>query len=275
MKHLSDTTLAALVDDQRSHPHLDTCPSCHARADALRHLARNFLADPASAPTTTADPATVHAIMSRIHHTSTASRPTRRTLTWVFAAAAVAVAVVATLALSGRDDAPTETYASRGSATENNPDGHALVTPFLHPHPSAPRATLTPGMTVDRGFALSFRAIAPASPIYLLIAGCDARGDLHWALPVWRDPASDPHGLRLSPDVPLVDLPDALLPDAPPGPFDVLVITSREPIGVQSVERALAPSPSRPTTRCDPHALREIGPETLDIRVVTTPFVVR
>jgi len=259
MNHLPDTTLAALVDDQRSHPHLDTCPSCHARADALRHLTRNFVAAPAN----DTDPAAVHAVMNRVDQLS---RPSRRPLAWVFAAAAAVAVAVIVVALTGRDDAPRDTFASRGTA---HPNGHVLVTPFLHPEPSAPRSPLTPGMTVDRDFALSFRAIAPTSATWLMIAGCDARGDLHWALPVWSDANTNPHGLRLSPDVPLVDLPDALLPDAPPGPFDILVITSSDPVGVQAVEGAVA------KTRCDPDSIRNALPNTANVDVVTTRFVVR
>lgn len=251
MTHLDDTALAALVDDHTTHPHLESCETCRSRHAQLSALARSFQATPAT------DPAAVHLVMNRVN------RRLRNYTPWLLGTlAAAAIALIATLALRDSAAPQESTFASRGTA-------HTAprVTTFVHEPPQAPRVPATPDSAIGRDFALSFRVLAPSDqrPRYLLIAACDAAATLHWAVPVWDDPKADPHGLRLDPHLPLLDLPTQLHPDAAPGPLTILAITSETPITVQTVERHVA------AVRCDGPALAtrlaaEVSTTTLTLR---------
>lgn len=251
MTHLDDTALAALVDNTSTHPHLEACETCRARHAQLLALARSFLATPA------ADPATVHVVMNRVN------RRQRKNAPWLLAAlTAAALALFAALALRDSTTPQESTFASRGT-THTAP----RVTTFIHEPPHAPRTPATPDLSIGRDFALSFRVLAAPDrlPRYLLIAACDNAATLHWAVPVWDDPKTDPHGQRLDPDVPLLDLPTQLHPDAAPGRLTILAITSHTPITVQTIERHVA------TVGCDGPALAT----HLDADIATTTLTIR
>ena len=247
MTHLSDTELAELVDSSSQHVHLDQCSSCRERLTQLGALARTFRGEAVS------DPSAVHIIMNRVNR----RRPSRLRFALAGLAAAALVLFIA-LRQDGAEHLPT--LAARGGDSAG-----ALVTTFVHAPASAPRVPLTPGLSVGRDFALSFRALAPRTPTHLMVATCDAARVLHWAVPVWADASLDPHGVLLDPTVPLLDLPVLLQPEAPPGPLAVLVITSPQPITVQAVERAVA------EVHCDgPAIARRLGADvsttTLNLR---------
>lgn len=251
MTHLDDMALVSLVDDNTTHPHLASCEACRARHARLSALARSFRATPV------ADPAAVHVVMNRVNRRQKKNTP------WLLAAlAAAAMALFAVLALRDSAPAPESTFASRGTA-------HTAprVTTFVHEPPDAPRTPATPDISIGRDFALSFRVLAPPDqrPRHLLIAACDASATLHWAVPVWDDPTTDPHGLRLDPDIPLLDLPTQLHPDAAPGRLTILAITSDSPITVQTVEHHVA------TVGCDGPALAT----RLGADVTTTTLTIR
>lgn len=251
MTHLDDMALAALVDSATTHPHLESCETCRTRHAQLSALARSFHASP------TADPATVHVVMNRVNRRPKTNTP------WLLAAlAAAAIALFAVLLLRDSGPSSESTFASRGTA-----HSAPRVTTFVHEPPQAPRIPATPDSAIGRDFALSFRVLAPPDqrPRYLLIAACDEAATLHWAVPVWDDPNVDPHGLRLDPHLPLLDLPTQLHPDAAPGPLTILAITSETPITVQTVERHVA------RTRCDGPALAS----RLSAEVTTTTLTVR
>ena len=253
MTHLDDTSLASLADSGSTHPHLESCQTCPARHAPLSALARTFQSSPSPA----ADPATVHVVMNRINRRRPARTP------WLLAtAAAAALALFAVLALRDADPSPASTFASRGG-----PSTAPRVTTFVHAPPDAPRTPATPNLTVGRELALSFRVLAPPTnqPTYLLIAACDKTATLHWAVPVWDDPTTDPHGLLLDPNVPVLDPPTQLHPDAPPGALTILAITSETPITVQTVERHVA------TVGCDGPSLAT----RLRADVATTPLNLR
>lgn len=251
MTHLDDTALVSLVDGASTHPHLESCETCRSRHAQLLALARSFETAPA------ADPAAVHLVMNRINR----RRSPRGT--WAFAAiAAAALALLTVLALRDTEE-PAPTFASRGG------QGAApRVTTFVHAPPHGPRTPATPGQTLGREVGLSFRALAPPEgqpPVWLLIAACDATSTLHWAVPVWDDPTTDPHGALLDPATPLFDPPTQLHPDAPVGPLTILAITSTAPITVQTVERHVA------TVGCDGPALAT----RLRAEVAVTPLTLR
>lgn len=251
MTHLDDTALAALVDNTSTHPHLESCETCRARHAQLFALARSLQATP------TADPATVHVVMNRVNR-----RPKTHTPWLLGALAAAAIALFAVLLLRDSGRPPESTFASRGTA-------HTAprVTTFVHSPPNAPRIPATPDLSIGRDFALSFRVLAPSDqrPRYLLIAACDNAATLHWAVPVWDDPETDPHGLRLDPDIPLLDLPTQLHPDAAPGRLTIFAITSHTPITVQTIERHVA------TVGCDGPTLAT----HLDADIATTTLTIR
>jgi hypothetical protein len=100
------------------------------------------------------------------------------------------------------------------------------------------------------------------APAYLLAYALDARGEVHWLYPAWLDPRTDPRSVTL--DAALVQraLPESVvLEDVAPGPLTFVLVTTRAPLRVSSIERA--PSAAR-----TPEAVRARWPEA---RVETFP----
>jgi hypothetical protein len=101
------------------------------------------------------------------------------------------------------------------------------------------------------------------TPVYLMVFGVDAQGDVHWIQPVWSDPAENPASVVLPPDDQPGPPPEAIAPEAPAlGRFRVVCLLSRAPLRVRAVEallragRPLADRPDRHLTTLEV----EMGP---------------
>lgn len=226
--HPDDVTLARALDsaDTRASldPHLADCATCRARLDHLARVSSALGAIATPAP----DPRLAHDVLARL-------TPPRRSRGLVLGfGLGVATAALAILVVGASSSDPNPgTFTARGSPSD--PNGALTLTAYLQPM-DGPRVPL--GARFTRGDALSFRVIRrDADPrAFLMVLGCDAANDVIWAAPTWDDPASDPVGLAIDPGVPLYDLPTALIPEGPPGPFTVVALTTPTPIGVRHIE---------------------------------------
>lgn len=224
--HPSDAELAAFADVplEDATGHLASCATCRERVARMRDLA-GALAAIAAPPD---DPGMAPQVLARIRNT-----PSRFGLGLLIGASAAAV--IAVVASSSVPPSPG-TFSARGGPAATPVE----VTAFVQSGHG--RVPLTADTRVAPGFVLSFRAIQRTTGTtgpgeHLMIFGCDANDELHWAVPIWDDAATDPVGLRLDPHVPLLELPTALQPDAPPGPFTFIALTTPTPLGVKAVEQ--------------------------------------
>jgi len=233
MSHPAPHELAAHLDGPSAPEvaaHLTSCAPC---ARVYGHLAalRSALAAP-GAP----DPRVAAAVMARLD--ARGAGPGRGRLALVGGLVGALVGALATVLIvaSSRPDEGAGDFTARGG--EGEPP--VVVTSYLHAAAGGARVPLGAGageVSVEPGFGLSFRVLRRGpEPTWLMLFGCDARGELHWAVPAWDDAAADPSGLALDPAAPLVDLPSGLMPDAPAGPFMIVSLTTPTPARVRAVE---------------------------------------
>jgi hypothetical protein len=119
---------------------------------------------------------------------------------------------------------------------------------------------LVPGARLRPGDGLAVQAQnANSWPVHLMVFGIDARNDVHWIQPLWRDPAQNPRSVVLPPDGPSVPAQGAA-PDRPaPGPFRVVSLLSRAALDVRSIEALVASG--RPLATGEDRHVREIAAE--------------
>lgn len=243
MNHLDDLALARALDQHDVH--LDGCASCRLRFDHLARVRDGLAALPAPAPSNMA------ADVVRRITTPRDGGNRRMALGALIGAAGAVVAMLVTSSSS--------TFTARGGSDAAPVEVAAFI------DGGAGRVPLTRDTIAAPGFTLSFRALRRVStdraPRHLMIFGCDAAGDLHWAVPAWDDASADPTGPLV--DAPLVEIPTALQPEAPPGPFTLVTLTTTAPVGVKRVEALVA--------NCRTNALATLPGVTLS----ETPFNIR
>lgn len=231
-RHPDDATLARALEstetDTQLAPHLATCRTCSERS---AHLARVHAALGAL-PVPSSDPHLAHDVLARL---SPRRAPPLGLLLGLGLGLSAAAALVAVGVTTPHPDPGT--FTARGGSTPGSSEASAPLTLSAYLQPSeGPRTPLGPRFT--RGDALSFRVIRrdAATRAYLMVFGCDAANEMTWAAPTWDDPATDPVGVPLEPGVPLYDLPSALIPEGPPGPFTLVALTTSTPVGVRRLE---------------------------------------
>ena len=79
---------------------------------------------------------------------------------------------------------------------------------------------------------------ATAEPIWIMVFGVDARGEIDWYFPAWTDPAADPSAVRLPPGE--TRLPEAVAFDRPPGRYRLVAWFTEAPSQVRAVEALLS-----------------------------------
>jgi len=219
--------------------HAGQCAACRARQAHLMALR-------ASLPSAHEDAAFVGDVMARLDRWDPNHWDPKHLVRWLSLAAVVAVviAVVATR--------PHGELVARGGG------GGLEVAATVE---AATRQALADEVIrVAPGFAITARVIdRTTTPSWLMVFGVDARCEVHWLVPAWDDATSDPVGRRFAGEAPLVELPEGLRPDAPPGPFTLVVATSDAPRSVHAVEALLGPSAD---DRCGLGRLAALGIHT-------------
>lgn len=255
--HPDDVALAAAADGVPGPAladHLARCAACAARLSGLRALGDALAAIALPTP----DPRASDALLARLAR----RRSWRPAITGaLIGAAAMAVAFVATRPPAPASPAePPSGFTARGAGTSRSVE----VTPLVAVAAGAPSRPLTPGDALGPEAVLSYRAIkrGPGAR-WLMVYGCDARGEVHWVTPDWQDPATDPSGVALTADDAVHEPATGLAPEAPAGPFKLVALTTSAPITVRRVE-ALG------RAACDPAALSSLP----DAEVAATPLMV-
>ena len=80
--------------------------------------------------------------------------------------------------------------------------------------PAGPTARRRRAPAPGDGIAVSARNGHRELPVYLMVFAVDARGEVHWIVPAWSDPAETPRSVRLAPGGELPE-PAGRTPDAP------------------------------------------------------------
>lgn len=238
--------------------HTSACPRCAAEIRANRALLVRV-----GAPVDELRSAgTVEAVMARVRAAPSERRLTPARRTWLLpslAAAAAVVVGVLVVAPRGRDAGD---FRARGATVQwTRKVGVELWALEGGPRRIAAGDTLSSGVPLVASFSN-----VDGAPAYLLAYALDARGEVHWVYPAWLDPQTDPESVMLEAAVVQRALPDSVvLEDVAPGPLTFVLVTTRAPLRVGSIER------SAPAART-PEAVRARWP---DARVETLPVHVR
>lgn len=238
--------------------HVGACRACAAELDAQRALVARISAPLPGVPSEGA----LDAVMRRVDSTGSPQRrlePRRRI--WAVGGLAVvsalAVAIAVLVRPGGRDGGE---FRARGAAV----DWTRKVGVEIWALEAGPRK-IGPGDRLRAGVALvgSFSNVDSA-PAYLLAYALDAGGEVHWLYPAFLDPRADPESVRLDASVVHRALPESVvLQDVAPGALRLVLVVTRAPLHVSSIESA--PVPER-----TPEALRARWP---DARVDELPVV--
>lgn len=230
--------------------HLRACPGCSAELDAQRRLVGFVSADIPGSPGDGA----VEAVMRRLEVAADpAGRPvTRPRLRQVLAALATASALASlAIVLHSRGTRDEGEFSARGAAVT----WARKIGVEVWALEDAPRR-LGAGDRLASGVPLvvSFSNVDPA-PAYLLAFALDDRGEVHWVYPAFLDPRDDPASVRLDASVVQRTLPEAVtLEDVPAGSLRFVLVVTRDPLRVSSIESA-------PPSARAPDALRARWPE--------------
>lgn len=241
--------------------HAATCPACAAELRAHEALLARVAAPVEGLSTAGA----VEAVMARVRAAPPERRraPSRRgrLLSGLAAAAAVAIAALV-LAPRGRDAGE---FRARGAGVEwTRKVGVELWALDAGPRRLSAGDSLAPGVPL----VASFSNVDDA-PAYLLAYALDARGEVHWVYPAWLDPRTDPQSVTLDAAAVNRALPDSVvLEDVAPGQLSFVLVTTRAPLRVSSIEHA-------PAVARTPEAVRARWPgarvETLPVRFGPAP----
>jgi hypothetical protein len=176
----------------------------------------------------------------------------------------LAVSGVASLAAIGLVLVPrgrgVQEFGARGTAAQwHDQVASALDVVSAHPPPGAPLSRpLAAGERLHPGdgIAVTARNGHRELPVYLMVFAVDARGEVHWIVPAWSDPAETPRSVRLPPGGGLPE-PTGRTPEAPaPGKLRVMTLLSRAPLDVRAVETIL--QDRRPLASGDDRHLRTV-----------------
>lgn len=222
--------------------HLRACPECTGRLEGEQALLRALSAEIDAPPA----PDALDRLMARVDEDARSRqdlRSARRWLRWPvvagIAAAAVAVLAVIVPLRGTRESHLTARGAEKRWSAKVGVELLALGDP--------PRRLLGGAeVTRDVAFTATYRNRNDA-PAYMLAYAMDAAGEVHWLYPGYLSPADDPIAIRLDRAVEDVLLPDSVVLDDPaPGPLRCVLVLTREPLRVSSIER-LSPEERQPS----------------------------
>jgi hypothetical protein len=214
--------------------HLDACAACTAELDAQRTLVGRIAAP---IPELRLDEA-LSSVMRRLDLAEAAHvplRPRRVAGLAVPALGGLAAAAVVLVALAlSPDRAPDRgEFSARGASVAwSRKVGVELWALEGGPRRLSAGDRLAPGVALVGAFSN-----VDAAPAHLLAFALDGHGDVHWLYPAFDDPGSDPASVRLEGSVIQRALPESvILQDVPPGPLRFVLVVSREPLRVSSIE---------------------------------------
>ncbi len=246
---VDELELIALLDGESTENRADQlrahaagCADCGARLASLQTLTARLRHPPSGTP----DPSFVDEVERRLPAGSPAIRRRRPLLAGLSALAAAAVVGLVALPSLRRSE-----FTPRGTPAP----WHELVATSLEiVGPTATRP-LRAGerLVAGEGIAVSARNGHPKQPVYLMVFARDARGEVHWIVPAWTDPAAPPQSVVLPPRGELPGPAGRTPEDPAPGKLQVSVLLTRSPIDVRAVESDLRAGRS-PATGPDRHA---------------------
>jgi hypothetical protein len=235
----------------RAHAH-----ACAACARELQ-LQRQLLAD-LSAPVPVS-PGAAQAILARLPMAPTIRQPGRRR--WAVAGGALLLVMVAGMLLVPHEPTDPDTFVARGQKVPwTQKVGVEVFTLGRSLRKLAPGARVSPGLAIVASYDN-----VDSAPAFLMVFGCDAHGELHWAYPGFNDANSDPTSVRMEALQTRRVLPDSVVLDALPlGPLELISLITRAPVHVSRIE-ALPPAYRTPA------GLRRRFPEA---RITSVPLQV-
>jgi hypothetical protein len=204
--------------------HLPGCADCGARLASLQTLAARLRAP------LPVDPSFVDEVERRLPAAAPLARR-RRPLVYGLSALAAA-AVVALVALPRRPE-----FTPRGTPAP----WHALVSTSLQIVGATSARPLRAGdrFAPGEGIAVSARNGNSRVPVYLMVFAVDARGEVHWIVPAWTDPAASPESVALAPGAALPGPAGRTPEDPAAGKLRVSTLLTRSPMDVRAVESTL------------------------------------
>lgn len=242
--------------------HLARCPACAAEQAAQRRLVGHLAAPVDGVPSAGA----LERLLARVDEvtgvetTARAGTPRRWPLRWVLVSGLAGVAAALVLVVMPGPD-PRDAFSPRGTpvswGAKVDVDLFALGDPPRRLEPGA-------SVAVDAAFVGVYRNLDDA-PAFLLAFAEDASGQVHWLYPAFAGAGTDPAAVELAPGSGATPFPDAVELDHPaPGPLRCIMVITREPLRVSTVE-------ALPSAERDPIRLRGRWPaasiRTLDLVV--------
>lgn len=94
----------------------------------------------------------------------------------------------------------------------------------------------------EDGLAFAYRNGGEQPFTHLMIFGIDAKGDVHWFFPEWRDAATNPESIRIAGSKNAVELREVLRHEIPLGTLKVHGVFTHRPLTVKDVEAKLRAS---------------------------------
>jgi hypothetical protein len=235
----SEAELVAFADAElspeqlnRIESHLKRCSPCAQSVTALKQLIEDIKAPGSRAPLDVA--AHVAGVMRRLDAPVQQTR-SRGWAIWSGCLAAAAAAALG-IALARESDAPSGHLAARGGAAEAS-----LKRSWgfqLYAQEQRSLRPLETGARIHAGAALTagLRNLGD-EPVRLLLFAVDARDVVHWIVPEFSTPGSNPEAVSVAPAASERLLPNAaVFDDLAPGPLRVVAVVTREPTHVSEVE---------------------------------------
>jgi hypothetical protein len=233
----SDELLDAIAGG--AFPHADECKTCRDELAALRALAQE-LGAPTEQDVEDAQQVS-KLVLAKVREAAT---PRRAIVTrWV---APLALAAAAVIAVGVRYRSETDVRA-RGAGTSEAP-GAALARRTgitLYRLEGGKPIAIQRGDKLAAGtvFVAGYRNIDKAGNEYFTALLVDAKGETHWLYPGFTDPNEAPTSIKLNESIQETLLSSSVsFDDLPPGDARILMLRTREPVDVRTLDQIKRPT---------------------------------
>ncbi len=222
-------------EEARLRAHLDGCPACKEQSRLIKQL----LGDVAAPIEGLDAAASVKQVLGTIRRQQAAPpQPSRSrmALRLGIGFGMAAAAALGLVMLHGHGSRLEGDFQMRGgtagSALERR-TGISLYAPFAQRRPLREGALLP----TETAITATYRNLDEKRPVYLLVFGVDAQGEIHWLYPAYTEPSSDPEAIRLPFSSAETALPDSVVLENPaPGKMRVFSILTPHPLRVSAIE---------------------------------------